>query len=103
MKDRILHTLHDLRTYALEKGYTVSIYYHEEDSHLMRFANSAISLNTNEHLISLEITAHDGRRRATSALVTDLEQMDEMKKGIETRHAAGLRPHHPGDQGRLHR
>ena len=30
--------------------------YHEEDSYLMRFANSAISLNTNEHLIRLEIT-----------------------------------------------
>ena len=31
----------------------VAIFYHEEDSYLMRFANSAISLNTNEHLIRL--------------------------------------------------
>ena len=58
MKDQIINTLKTLRTYALQKGYDISLEYHEEDSYLMRFANSAISLNTNEHLIRLEITAH---------------------------------------------
>ena len=57
MKEKILQTLTDLRKYALGQGYDVAIFYHEEDSYLMRFANSAISLNTNEHLIRLEITA----------------------------------------------
>jgi hypothetical protein len=56
VKDRILQTLHELRAYALSKGVEAAFFYHEEDSHLMRFANSAISLNTNEHLIRLEIT-----------------------------------------------
>ena len=56
MKEQILQTLSDLRAYALAKGYEVELFYHEEDSYLMRFANSAISLNTNEHLIRLEIT-----------------------------------------------
>ena len=44
------------------KASTAAFFYHEEDSHLMRFANSAISLNTNEHLIRLEITVFDGKR-----------------------------------------
>jgi hypothetical protein len=61
MKEKILRTLDDLRAYALSKGYEVTLDYHEEDSSLMRFANSAISLNTNEHLIRLSITAYDGR------------------------------------------
>lgn len=95
MKDRILHTLRDLRDYALSRGYEVSLQYHEEDSTLMRFANSAISLNTNEHLIRLGITAYSGTRRASYELITDLGKLDEMQKGIDTaaemaRHAQPL-------------
>ncbi|MBN2390883.1 MAG: hypothetical protein JXR84_09175, partial [Anaerolineae bacterium] len=65
MKEQILQTLQDLRAYALAKGVEATFFYHEEDSYLMRFANSAISLNTNEHLIRLEITAHKDRQRAS--------------------------------------
>jgi len=83
VKDRILQTLADLRKYAVEKGYVISMLYHEEDSALMRFANSAISLNTSEHLVRLFITAYDGRKRAGYDLITDLEKVDEMKKGID--------------------
>jgi predicted Zn-dependent protease len=84
VKERILQTLGALRAYALEKGYEISISYHEEDSFLMRFANSAISLNTNEHLISLDITAYDGRKRASYHLITNLQEVDEMKRAIDT-------------------
>lgn len=84
MKDRIIQTLRELRAYALGKGYDISLTYHEEDSYLMRFANSAISLNTNEHLIRLEVTAHDGRKRASFDMITDLGKMDEMKKAIDS-------------------
>jgi len=84
----IVNTLHALREYALEKaaprGLVIGLHYHEEDSHLMRFANSAISLNTNEHLIRLDIDACDGRKRASYELITDLSQMAEMKHGIDT-------------------
>lgn len=83
MKDQILKTLTDLRQYALDKGYDIALFYHEEDSYLMRFANSAISLNTNERLIRLEITAYDGKKRASYELITDLGKLDEMKKGID--------------------
>jgi predicted Zn-dependent protease len=84
MKERILQTLSDLRAYALAQGGDVDIFYHEEDSTLMRFANSAISLNTNEHLIRLEISASKGRKRASYELITDLDKLDEMKRGVDT-------------------
>lgn len=83
MKEKILQTLKDLRAYALGKGYEVSLLYHEEDSYLMRFANSSISLNTNEHLIRLDITAYAGSKRASYELITDLGKLDEMKHGID--------------------
>jgi predicted Zn-dependent protease len=82
VKERILQTLKDLRAYALQKGYDITLDYHEEDSYLMRFANSAISLNTNEHLIRLDVTAYSDRRRASYGLITDLGKLDEMKQAI---------------------
>ena len=84
LKERILQTLRDLRAYALQKGYDISLFYHEEDSYLMRFANSAISLNTNEHLIRLEAEAYEGKKRASYELITDLNKIDDMKKAIDT-------------------
>jgi predicted Zn-dependent protease len=83
VKERILQTLLDLRQYALNKGYVVTFFYHEEDSYLMRFANSAISLNTNEHLIRLDITAYSGTRRASYEMITDLGKLDEMKQAVD--------------------
>ena len=84
MKEKIIQILQDLQKYALEKNYEVSIFYHEEDSYLMRFANSAISLNTNEHLIRLFIDAYDGNKKASYTLITDINKIDEMKQGIDT-------------------
>jgi hypothetical protein len=79
----ILDTLRGLRTYARDQGHEVSIVYHEEDSYLMRFANSAISLNTNEHLIRLEITAYSGKKRANYGLITDLSETESMKRAVD--------------------
>jgi predicted Zn-dependent protease len=84
VKDKIIETLRTLRQYALDKGYEVAIVYHEEDSYLMRFANSAISLNTNEHLIRLEVIAYDGKKRASFELITNLDKLGEMKQAIDT-------------------
>lgn len=83
MKDQILKTLRDLRAYALSKNVEAEFFYHEEDSYLMRFANSAISLNTNEHLIRLDITAYEDRKRASYELITDLQKLEEMKQGVD--------------------
>jgi predicted Zn-dependent protease len=87
-QDRVLELLRALRRYALQKiqgrKLDISLIYHEEDSYLMRFANSAISLNTNEHLIRLEVIANQGRQRASYELITDLNKLDEMQYGIDT-------------------
>ncbi len=83
MKEQILDTLRDLRAYALKKGVEASFLYHEEDSYLMRFANSAISLNTNERLIRLEITAYKDRQRASYGLITALGKKDEMQHVVD--------------------
>lgn len=66
MDERIIARLQELRRFAIEKGIVAEFFYHEEDSALMRFANSAISLNTNEHLVRLEITAHEEIGRQVS-------------------------------------
>ena len=84
MQEQIIQTLLDLRQYALAKDCEIELFYHEEDSYLMRFANSAISLNTNEHLVRLDISAYSGRKRASYALITGLDKVEEMKKGIDT-------------------
>ena len=46
MSNKVIDLLQRLRQTALDKGLKALISYHEEDSYLMRFANSAISLNT---------------------------------------------------------
>jgi predicted Zn-dependent protease len=83
VKQRIMQALRELRAHALSRNVEASFFYHEEESYLMRFANSAISLNTNEHLIRLEITAHEERRRASYEMITDLNKLDEMKQGLD--------------------
>ncbi len=84
MKNNILTTLRELRAHAVAQGYEMVIYYHEEDSYLMRFANSAISLNTNEHLIRVEAIAYDGRKRASYEMITNLDEIDAIKAGMDT-------------------
>ena len=83
MKDQVLQTLSDLRQYALGKGHEIELFCQEEDGALMRFANSAISLNTSEHLLRLSITATLDRRQASVGLITDLSKVDDMRHAID--------------------
>lgn len=83
MKDQVLQTLHDLRRYALGKGYEIEFFLQEESSSLMRFANSAISLNTSEHLLRLNLQATLDRRQASVGLITDLSQVDDIKRAVD--------------------
>lgn len=82
MDERIIARLQELRRFAIEKGIVAEFFFHEEDSALMRFANSAISLNTSEHLVRLEIAAHEENRQASFSLITNLDAIDDMKDGI---------------------
>jgi predicted Zn-dependent protease len=82
MTEKIIAVLNKLRQFALDNGITASFLYHEEDSALMRFANSAISLNTNEHLVRLDITAYEGNRRASYEMITNLDAIEDMQAGV---------------------
>ena len=82
MTEKIISTLNELRQFAVKKDITATFFYHEEDSALMRFANSAISLNTNEHLVRLDITAYDGNQRASFSMITNPDAIEEMKQGV---------------------
>jgi len=84
MQQSVIALLKELRAYALEKSLRAAIYYHEEDSYLMRFANSAISLNTNEHLVRLQISVYDGNKHADYEMIADPNQIEPLKRGIDT-------------------
>lgn len=82
MSEKIVSILNELRQFAVSEGIVAEFLYHEEESALMRFANSAISLNTNEHLVRLEITAYEGKKRASYSMITSLDAIEDMKRGI---------------------
>lgn len=84
MEKETIALLQELRTYAVEKGLTAAIQYHAERSHFMRFANSAISLNTSEDLCRLDIKVFEGRRVANVSLIVDAADLSTMKHGIDT-------------------
>ncbi len=84
MSNQVIDLLHQLRQAALKRDLQALISYHEEDSYLMRFANSAISLNTNEHLISLDFVAFDGRKKVSYSMIVDPADLESMEKGLDT-------------------
>ena len=95
MKSKVIELLKTLRDYAISKGIRLAIDYHQEDSYLMRFANSAISLNTNERLTRLDLVAYDGRKRAEFQMIADPNDLESIKNAIDTvgemvKHAALL-------------
>lgn len=91
MSNQVIDLLQKLRQSAIKRGLQTFISYHEEDSFLMRFANSAISLNTNEHLISLDFIAFDGRKKVSYSMITDPSDFESMEKGLDT--LAEMLPH----------
>ena len=91
MSNQVIDLLLKLRQAALKRSLQVLVSYHEEDSYLMRFANSAISLNTNEHLISLDFIAFDGRKKASYSMIVDPSIFENMEKGLDL--LAEMLPH----------
>lgn len=72
-----------LREYAIQKGVKARLSLHREDSHLVRLANGNVSLNTAEHITSLEVTAFDGPRSATSQRILDLSDTQALKATVD--------------------
>lgn len=95
MDKKVVTLLKKLRAYALKKKVNLFVTYHEEDSYLMRFANSAISLNTNEHLVRLQLMIMDGRKKATYDMIVDPREVKSIQEGVDkaaemVKHAAPL-------------
>jgi len=72
-----------LREYALARGARAHLEWNAEDSHLVRYANSAISLNTNEHLTILEVSVYGDYKRASTTLIVDENDVETMKATID--------------------
>ncbi len=83
MEKPVLNLLASLRGYAQSKSLQLAIFYHEERSALMRFANSAISLNTSEHLVRLELVAYEGRRKAAFGLIVNPQDMATLQAAVD--------------------
>lgn len=83
MTTQVINLLKYLRQVAIERGLKAVINYHEEDSFLMRFANSAISLNTNEHLVRVDFKAFEGRRIARVEMIVDPSDLDGMQDALD--------------------
>ena len=83
MKNKIKKLLTELNSYAKEINVQAEFWLHSEKSSLTRFANSEISLNTSEDIISLTITAYRRNSRGTYSLVTNLNEKEKMKEAIK--------------------
>ncbi|MFY9131408.1 MAG: hypothetical protein WAP12_02160, partial [Saccharofermentanales bacterium] len=79
----IFSKLRTLREYALAQGARAHLEWKAEDSHLVRYANSTISLNTNEHLTILEVTVYGDHKSASTTLIVDENDLDTIKATID--------------------
>lgn len=83
MSQKVIALLKKLRQAAIDRGLKALLQYHEEDSYLMRFANSAISLNTNEHLVRLDMVAFDEKKQVSFSLIVDPADFATMEQGLD--------------------
>jgi len=85
--------LQHLIGFARARGIAAEYWLHAEHSAMLRFANSAISLNTTENSTTLSITAHRGNALGTYSVVVPLTQREVLEQAVLTadeiaRHAA---------------
>ena len=84
MKTEMKQLLTELNSFARNAGVKAEFWLHAEHSHLTRFANSAISLNTFEDTMRLTIVAYRGNARGSFTLVTNPGQREAMHQAILT-------------------
>lgn len=87
---QVIEKLQSLRQYALEQSEAVEIQWDAEDSHMVRYANSAVSLNSHEDITRLRVTVYGDHRQASSSQVVDFDDMDDMKACVDR--AIGMLP-----------
>lgn len=82
-KENAIKVLQELAAYARSKDAKAMFSWQSEDSRFVRYANSAVSLNTREILTKLEVTVYGDRKMASSSIMTDAEDLDSMKKAVD--------------------
>jgi predicted Zn-dependent protease len=82
-KENAIKVLQELAAYARLKNARAMFFWQSEDSRFVRYANSAVSLNTREILTKLNVTVYGDRKKASSSIMTDAEDLDSMKKAVD--------------------
>lgn len=78
-----MNKLSALRAYAVHKGVKAALSLHREDSHLVRLANSGISLNTSEALTRVTVTAYAEHKTASVQMMCDLEDEKALFEAVD--------------------
>lgn len=82
MKEQLSSALQQLITYAREKDIAAEFFCHGEQSALMRFAQSAVSLNSTTNTLTLTVTVYRGNACGTAEITTRSDDIDGMKNAL---------------------
>ncbi|MDI9521503.1 MAG: metallopeptidase TldD-related protein [Bacillota bacterium] len=72
-----------LRAYAISKNVRATLSLHREDSHLVRLANSGVSLNTSEALTRVSVTAYADKKTAGVQVMCDLADKETLLEAVD--------------------
>ncbi|MBR6463394.1 hypothetical protein IKS73_09675, partial [bacterium] len=79
MKETFAAAANELRNFARERNIAAEFTFHRGVSKLVRFANSGVSLNTNEDTFSLDVDVTLGRAKGSFSTTTSPKDIDGMK------------------------
>ena len=81
--NKAIENLQALREYAVKQGVKATLTLHQEDSHLVRLANSGVSLNTSEALSRISVTTYGENKTATAQVMCDLDDTDSLFETVD--------------------
>lgn len=79
----VIEKLRILRDHALLRKADVYIQWSAEDSHMVRYANSAVSLNSHEAITRLQVAALADHKQTSTMLTVDSQDLEAMKGAID--------------------
>jgi predicted Zn-dependent protease len=72
-----------VREHAVKQGIKAALSLHQEDSHLVRLANSGVSLNTSEALSRFSVTAYGDHKTATAQVMCDPDDQAALFEAVD--------------------
>ena len=79
----VIEKLQALRDHALQRKADVYIQWSAEDSHMVRYANSAVSLNSHEAITRLQVAALGDHKQTSTRVTVDSQDLEAMKTAID--------------------